>query len=271
MSIHTHMSKQNFIRTLTLWIVGFGLMAFTGNSYNSAYGQTASTNTVKVALIYTVTTPELKEDVVREVRNQLGSNVEIMVYEEPSVFEEIRETGYVTKAPASRLISTYMKAIEEGADAILSICSTIEDIAYSMQNTAKYIGVPIILINEEMCREAVRKGQKIAVMATFPTAIAPTKNTLVRVAGEMGKHIEVTEVLVESGFGLAQDQFKALMAEKAGEVAGKVDVIVFAQGSMAYCEEYIAGMYNKVVLSNPRFGAMALKTALVAKGVIPSN
>ena len=53
------------------------------------------------------------------------------------------------------------------------------------------------------------------------------------------------------------------MSEYAGTIADKVDVILFAQGSMAYCEEYIHEKYGKVVLSSPRFGAAALKDALV--------
>ena len=51
-------------------------------------------------------------------------------------------------------------------------------------------------------------------------------------------------------------------------IADKVDVIVFAQGSMAYCEQYIADKFGKVVLSSPRFGAAELKKALEKKGTI---
>jgi hypothetical protein len=58
------------------------------------------------------------------------------------------------------------------------------------------------------------------------------------------------------------------MAQKAGEIANDVDVILFAQGSMAYCEGFIAGEYNKTVLSSPRFGAIALRDALIAKGIL---
>ena len=36
----------------------------------------------------------------------------------------------------------------------------------------------------------------------------------------------------------------------------------------AYCEEYIHEKYGKVVLSSPRFGAAALKDALVKKGLM---
>ena len=223
---------------------------------------------VKVALIYTVTTPELKNDVEHEIRALLGEGVELMNYEVPSVFEDIRKTGYVTAAPAAKMIRTYMEAIEAGADAIMSICSTVGDVAYSAQDIAKYLGVPIIMVNDEMCREAVRKGRKIAVMATFPTAIDPTNRMIVRVSREMGQHIEVINVLVEGAFGLDQEQFKARMAAEAAKIANQVDVIVFAQGSMAYCEDFIAERFQKIVLSNPRYSAKALKAALVEKGLI---
>ena len=58
------------------------------------------------------------------------------------------------------------------------------------------------------------------------------------------------------------------MSECAATIADKVDVIVLAQGSMAYCEQYLADKFNKVVLSSPRFGAAELKKALVKKGVM---
>ena len=262
------MKKLFFLLKLIFLITFLGIIQLTGKSY--CFGQAASDRATKVALVYTVTTPELKEDMLREVKKELG-DVEIMNYEIPEVFEEIKGMGYVTASPAAKLIKTYMDAIEDGADAILSICSTTGDIAYSMQDAAKYIGVPIIIVNEEMCYEAVRRGDKIALMATFQSSVDPTRNIIKRVAREIGKHVEIKEVLVEGGFGLEPDKFRVLMAERAKAVSDWADVIVFTQGSMAYCEEYIAGMYNKVVLSNPGFGARALKAALIDKGKIINN
>ena len=226
------------------------------------------TKQMKVGLIYTSTTPELIQLVEQEVIKQLGSDVELLSLEDASILAEVREAGYVTTAPAARLIGMYMKAAEAGVDAMLNLCSSVGEVADCAQDAARYLGVPIVRVDEEMCREAVRKGQKIAVMATLPTTLEPTKNTINRVAREMGRHVELVDVLVDGGFGLDQEQFKALMAEYAGKAAGDVDVILFAQGSMAYCEEYIADMYHKIVLSSPRFGAVALKEALVAKGVM---
>jgi len=216
-------------------------------------------------MIYTGTSPELME---RELREQLGTEVELMNYAVPAVLEEIRKNGYVTAAPAAKMIRTYMEAVEAGADAILSICSSVGDVVHSVQDVAKYLGVPIVTVNEEMCREAVRKGNKIALMATLPTSIEPTRNILFRVSREMGKHVEVVDVLVDGAYGLDREQFQSRMAEEAEKIADQVDVIIFAQGSMAYCEEWLAERFQKTVLSNPRYGVKALKAALMDKGLI---
>ena len=210
---------------------------------------------MKVGLIYTSTTPELIELVEQEVKKQLGDDVELYSLQDPSILADVRAAGYVTTAPAARLIGMYMKAAEEGVDAMLNLCSSVGEVADSAQDVAKYIGVPIVRVDEEMCREAVRKGQRIGVMATLPTTLEPTKGTILRMARECNRHVD-------------QDQFKARMTEMAGTIADKVDVIVFAQGSMAYCEQYIADKFGKVVLSSPRFGAAELKKALEKKGTI---
>lgn len=223
---------------------------------------------MKVALVYTGTTPELIELVEKEVRQQLPKDTEIISNQDPSIIGEVVKTGYVTAPPAARLVGMYMKAICDGADAILNICSSVGEVADAAQDIGKYTGIPIVRIDEEMCREAVKQGTRIGVMATLPSTLIPTKNTIMRVAREMNKHVELVDALVEGGFGLDQEQFKQLMTKYASEISDKVDVILFAQGSMAYCEEYIHDKTGKPVLSSPRFGAVALKEALIKKGLI---
>ena len=179
------------------------------------------------------------ELVEKEVKALLPADTEIQSYQDPSILAEVRDNGYVTAAPAARLIGMYMQAITDGADAILNLCSSVGEVADAAQDVARYAGIPIVRVDEEMCREAVRQGNKIAVMATLPTTLEPTKNTIKRVAREMNRHVELIDCLVDGAFGLDQDQFKALMTEYAGKVADEADVILFAQGSMAYCEEII--------------------------------
>lgn len=223
---------------------------------------------MKVGLIYTGTTPELIEDVEREVRAQIGSEAELFTLADPTIIADVRDAGYVTTAPAARLIGMFMEAAEAGCDAVLNICSSVGEVADSVQTTAKYLGMPIVRIDEDMCRQAAHLGKRIGVMATLKTTLEPTKNTIMRMAREDNIHVELVDCLVDGAFGLDQDQFRERMAECAAQIADKVDVIVFAQGSMAYCEKYIADKFGKIVLSSPRFGAAALKEALVKKGLI---
>ncbi|MDO4866783.1 MAG: aspartate/glutamate racemase family protein [Clostridia bacterium] len=220
---------------------------------------------MKVALVYTSFTPELIETLETEVRKALVPSAELFSLKDPSLLAEIRDAGYVTPTAAARLMGMYCDAVAQGADAILNICSSAGEIADAFQSAAKYIGVPVVRIDEEMCREAARLGGRIGVLATLPTTLEPTKNTLRRVAREMGRHIELVDGLVDA-FGADQDRFRALLIDAARSLADDVDVIVLAQGSMAYVERDIEAAVGRPTLSSPRFGAAALRDALRGKG-----
>ena len=223
---------------------------------------------MKTALVYTSTTAELIETVEREIRSAIGPDVEILSSQDPSILAEVREAGYVTPTAAARLMGMYTAAVQQGADAILNICSSVGEVADAFQTAARYIGVPVVRVDEEMCREAVRRGSRIGVLATLATTLAPTKGTIQRVAREMGRHVTLVDGLVDA-FNLDQAQFRALLIGAAEKIADQVDVIVLAQGSMAYVEQDIEKAVGKITLSSPRFGAQALKQALRAKGLLP--
>ncbi len=222
---------------------------------------------MKAALVYTGTTPELIDLVEKEVRKNIGDGAEIISSADPSILAEVRDAGYVTPSAAARLMGMYTAAVAQGADAILNICSTVGEVADAFQPAAKYIGVPVVRIDEEMCREAARLGSRVGVLATLPTTLAPTKGTIERTAREMGRHVELVDGLVNA-FKMDQDQFRALLISEAKKMAGRVDVIVLAQGSMAYVEKDIENAVGIPTLSSPRFGAKELKKALQAKGLM---
>ena len=121
-----------------------------------------------------------------------------------------------------------MQAVSDGADVILNCCSSVGEVADAAQNIGRYTGIPIVRIDEEMCREAVRLGKRVGVLATLPTTLEPTKNTVSRVAREMNSHVELVDGLVDA-FGADQNKFKALLCAKAEEIADRVDVILLAR------------------------------------------
>lgn len=223
---------------------------------------------MKAALIYTSTTPELIQLVEQEVKKNIGEEAQLLSYENPQILAKVREAGYVTTQAAALLADMFMEAAKDGADAILNICSSVGEVADAMADMGRYMGVPIVRIDEEMCRDAVRKGSRIGVMATLPTTLEPTKNTIKRVAREMNREVQLVDCLVDGAFGLDQEQFKELMISYAGKMADQVDVILFCQGSMAYCEKLMEDTYKKPVVSSPRYGAIELKKALEMKGLL---
>lgn len=223
---------------------------------------------MKAGIVYTSTTPELTELVNREVREQLGEGAEIASYEDPSILAEVREAGHVTAGAAARLVSMFMQATSDGADAILNCCSSVGEVADAAVPVGKYTGVPIVRIDEEMCREAVRLGKRIGVLATLPTTLEPTKNTIKRVAREMNREVVLVDGLIDGAFGIDQEQFKQMLWAKTEEIMNETDVILLCQGSMAYAEEYLHEKSGKAVVSSPRFGARALREAMRQKGLL---
>ena len=223
--------------------------------------------TVKIGIVYTSTTPELIETVNQEIHKNLGDGPQLMNYQDPSILAEVRENGYVTAGAAARLVSLFMQAVSDGADAILNCCSSVGEVADAVQDLARYTGIPIVRIDEEMCREAVRTGSRVGVLATLATTLVPTKNTILRAAREMNRRVVLADGLIDGAFGIDQDTFKKMLCDKAMELQDETDVILLAQGSMAYAEDAIRDKTGKPVLSSPRFGAAALKEALKAKGL----
>ena len=56
------------------------------------------------------------------------------------------------------------------------------------RSIGRYTGIPIVRIDEEMCREAARLGDcEWAYWQLLPTTLEPTKNTVARVAREMNQ------------------------------------------------------------------------------------
>ncbi len=223
---------------------------------------------MKVGIVYTSTTPELTELVNREVTKQLGTGIQIQSYEDPSILAEVREAGSVTAGAAARLVSLFMQAIMDGAEAVLNCCSSVGEVADAAEAIGRYTGVPIVRIDGEMCCEAVRLGSRIGVLATLPTTLEPTKNTVKRMARELNRPAELVDGLIDGAFGIHQEEFKKMLLAKAEEIAGQVDVILLCQGSMAYAEEFLREAIGKPVVSSPRFGAKELRRVLEHKGLL---
>ena len=228
----------------------------------------------KVGLIFTTHGDQLVNEVVRCVRAELGDSVEITIRGDDAILNETVAAGEVTPRAASRLVRMYLDAMDEGCDAILNVCSSVGEVADAMREFAGITGVPIVRIDEEMCRRAVRENGRseaaarplrVAVMATLSSTLQPTRRLLQRCADEAGRRINLIDVLVDNAFGLKPDALCTRLTEAAREHAAVCDVIVLSQGSMSLCKEAIQQATGRPVYSSPRTGAWALRQALLRK------
>lgn len=217
---------------------------------------------LKIAIVYTGTTPELIRLVEAEVQQAIQADYQIVSYKDPSIINEAREYGFVTTAAGTRLVGLFLKAIKDGANIILNACSSVGELVDAVQPLARYLGIPIVRIDEEMCRSAVLKGHKIGVIGTLTTTMEPTKQTLLRVGREVGKHPVLVDGLIEGAFDLDEEGLKQAILKKTIALKEEVDCFVFCQGSMAYCETYVKENTGVAVLTSPKYGAQALRETL---------
>lgn len=169
-----------------------------------------------------------------------------------SIISDVKAAGGMTKPVALRLLEYFRKGEELGADYILNTCSSVGEV---VEPARAFIETPIIRIDDPMAAEAVSKASRIGVIATLPTTLAPTMRLISEKAAQAGKKAEVFD-------GLAKGAYEALVAGKPQEhdelilstaktLAGKVECIVLAQGSMMRMREKLERQTGVAVLASP--------------------
>ncbi len=215
-----------------------------------------------VVAIYTAMAIGLMNDIKQMVAEEIPGCRLINIADD-SLIQDVIKANEVTPAVSRRLMDYYRAAEEAGADVILNTCSSIGEVADMGKKCAR---VPLVKIDDAMALKGVQMGDRVGVIATLPTTLGPTVRLVQRKADETGKKITVVE-------GLAKGAFEALMSGKAEEhdalilqtakdIAGQVDVIVLAQGSMAKMQDKLSQATGKPVLSSPRLGVQEVRDIL---------
>jgi Asp/Glu/hydantoin racemase len=220
---------------------------------------------MKVAMLHTV--PTLAGPLA-DLAAELSPGTQIIHYVDESLLQDTIAHDGPPPHVQRRLVSYAVFARESGADALLVTCSSIGEAAEQARPLAD---LPILRIDEPMAEEAVRTGQRIGVLATLATTLGPTTRAVQRAAvqrataqhaavqgaaGRLEADREVHAHLCEGAFAALRSgdsaRHDALVRQGFQEVAGKVDVVVLAQASMARILGDIAT--DLPVLSSPRSG-----------------
>jgi Asp/Glu/hydantoin racemase len=218
---------------------------------------------MKIAIVYTGTTPELIEKVESELKNQFsGETHEFISFSNPAIIKEAGDAGGCTPNCGRELLALYHEAVKAGAGLIFNACSSVGDVVALAKPLYELCGVPIVRIDEDMARAAVKTGKRIGVVATLRSTLDPTKRLIQACADEAGIKVELVDALAEGAFGMDQEQFKKKLIETGAKVKDKVDLLLFAQGSMAYAEKAVSEALGLPVFSSVAYGARAVKAAV---------
>ncbi|WP_428938770.1 aspartate/glutamate racemase family protein [Fontivita pretiosa] len=163
-------------------------------------------------------------------------------------------------ATARRLVGHVIAAEGAGAELILVTCSSM---GRAVEVARTLVSAKVLRVDEPMAERAVATGSRIGVIATLPSTLEPTAELIRSKAASAGKSVEVTSVVVEGAFEavISGDGAKhdALVGAALRELAGRVDVIVLAQASMARVVDSLGPLDRPLpILSSPRLAVERL-------------
>ena len=213
----------------------------------------------KIAILHT--TPVTVEP-LKALAAELLPGVLVVNFVDDSILPQLIETGDL-QAVEPRLVQYAKFAEEVGAEAILSACSSVGELATSVQTNVR---PPVIRIDEAMAEEAVRTAERVGVAATLPTTLGPTLTLLERKACEAGREVELSPICVEEAYTklMAGDRegHDRLLSEALEQLAARVDVVVLAQASMARVLSALPAEQQAKFLTSPRSGMERVRQVL---------
>lgn len=184
-----------------------------------------------------------------------------------SLLFNLMKVGELNPMIIRRLCQHAVSAEEAGADIIAVTCSSISP---AVDVARKLVSRPVLKIDEPMAEAAVKRGEKIGIVATVATTLDPTSNLLRNKAVELGKSISISTLLCQEAFhAILQgdtERHDRIVIEKAVELAKGVDLLVLAQGSMARLTQPLNQQVKIPVLSSPSLFIERLKSMLQASG-----
>ncbi len=208
-----------------------------------------------------------RDDTIAFLKNRVpGVRVEFIT--DSTILEDVRKNGAPTKAVYDRM-KLYAKAAEiSGADLIVNSCSTVGEVA---DVYAKEVKVPVMKIEDPMCKAVVACGSNFAVVGTVETSMGPVARIIERLGREQGKVIKC-KLLVqnEAWDSLIKDQVEEhnrILLQNIYEIDTKgYDAIVMSQVSMRALLPELKVLKTPIFCSfYSGYGAVADKLNEIAK------
>lgn len=186
--------------------------------------------------------------------------VEVLNIIDDSLLKEVKQNNGINESIIKRM-ETYVKiAVSNGSDIIFNQCSSVGE-AFDL--AVKNISLPTLKIDQPMAEEAVKIGDKIALVATVESTLKPSSNLILKEAEKIGKKIILNQYLVDGALDILMKEkdvvkHNKLVLDTISKASTENDVVVLAQGSMFSLREELH-KFEKPILTSPLSAILKLK------------
>ena len=205
----------------------------------------------KVAFVHTVTgLKALFEDLCREI---IGDVATCHIADE-SLIQRVLAAGGITPEVTRRVCDNAVAAAAAGADAVLVTCSSVSPCVDAAKTV---VSVPVLKIDEPMIAHAVARFDRIGVIATTPTTLAPSAQLIRDTALAQRRDVAVKSVLCKGAYQAflagRPDEYNRIVIHHIQDLSQNVDVVLLAQASMARVADMLDQENTSTpILSSPR-------------------
>jgi len=202
----------------------------------------------RVAFLHTVAGLAEK---FRGLANESLSGVDVFHMLDESLLQDLIRQETMAEI-ARRLVTLIGLSVQGRAELVVFTCSSTSPL---IDIARPCFSVPILKVDDPMAERAVQLGRRIGILCTTPSTVSPSSALVAHHARSLGREVAVEAKLVADAFEALQrgnrDRHDALVEDAALDLAGRSDVIVLAQASMAHLAEPLAARVNVPVLSSP--------------------
>ena len=214
----------------------------------------------RISLIHA--TPLAIDPVVAAFREE-WPNASVFNLLEDSLTTDLKAAGSIDDSIMQRFQVLARYATETGADGILFTCSAFGTAIEAVAE--KYASLPVLKPNEAMFEEALERGNRIAMIATFEPSVPSMQREFEAMARRINPKARLeTACVPEAMDALAKGDTEAhnrMIAAAAAEF-GDRDVLMLAQFSMASARTDVMEQISIPVLTSPMSAVRKLRLML---------
>jgi Asp/Glu/hydantoin racemase len=179
-----------------------------------------------------------------------------------SLSKDRARDGRLTAAMERRFDVLADYALSIGIDAILFTCSAFRP---AIERVASRIAVPVLKPNEAMFAQALARGRRIGMLATFAPSIPSMEEEFKADAARAGLEVELRSLLVPGALdaltaGRAREHSERIA--EVGQALDGCDAVMLAQFSMAPAADALRRVASCPVLASPASAVEMLRRRL---------